>query len=157
VLAPRAAVGAAPAGLAEPGNADALPDREPLHLGPHGHDFAHDLVPRDDGKLPVAQVAVGDVEIGAAHAAGPNPHQDLLRVRSRYRDVGADERLPRNDDLHGFHDRSSLPPVESVALRSPSRKPSSGRAIPRPNAITLNSSPISAGLSSFCTPATAFA
>ena len=45
--------------------------------------------------------------------------------------------------------------VQSLPSRSPRAKPRSGAVMPRPTASTLNSSPISASDSSFCTGATA--
>ena len=41
-------------------------------------------------------------------------------------------------------------PIQSNLDRSPRRKPASGWSSSMPSAITLNSSPISAGLVSFC-------
>ena len=52
--------------------------------------------------------------------------------------------------------RPGLPTqVQSLPSRSPRAKPRSGAVMPRPTASTLNSSPISASDSSFCTGATA--
>jgi hypothetical protein len=47
----------------------------------------------DQGQLRVAQLAVEDVQIGAANAAGANSDQQLIRARRRVGDLGLFERF----------------------------------------------------------------
>ena len=79
VLAAGAAVAALAAGPAEPRDPDPLPGLEALRPLPRPLDGADDLVAGDERQLRLGQVAVDDVEVGAADAAGVHPHQHLPR------------------------------------------------------------------------------
>ena len=73
------AIGADAAGVAEPGNADALAHLQPLDPGADRIDPADDLVARDDRHLRVGQFAIDDMQIGAADAAGGHLHANFAR------------------------------------------------------------------------------
>src|SRR5580658_6365453 len=78
VLAPAPAIGAMPAGMAEPGHADARAGRERDPFA-RSLDPAYDLMPRNDRQLGVGQLAVDDMQIGAADAAGLDAQPNLPR------------------------------------------------------------------------------
>ena len=77
VLAAGAAIGAGAAGGAEPGNADAVADRERRHAGPDRLDAADDLVTGHDRIAEIGKLAIHDVKVGAANAARRDAHQNL--------------------------------------------------------------------------------
>ena len=71
-----AAIGASPVGVAEPSHADA---RAKLEADPCADrvDAADNLMARHDGQLGVGQLAVDDMEVGAADTASLDPHANL--------------------------------------------------------------------------------
>ena len=79
VLGAAPAEAAAPARPAEPGDADAVADRDIAHAVAERLDRADDLVAEDERQCRVGQLAVDDVQVGAADAAGPHPDQHLAR------------------------------------------------------------------------------
>ena len=92
------------AALTQPRDSYAAPDGQlhPLATGLHP---AHHLVPRHDPRAPGGQVALDEVQIGAADPPGRDMHPDLARTR-RAALPGALAQRPR---LHGprpleFHD-----------------------------------------------------
>src|SRR5215212_2533952 len=107
VLVTRGAVGALPAGVAEPGNADALARREPLRPSPERIDDAHDLVAGDQRQFRMLEVALHDVEVRAAHRAGLDPHADFAGPGFRRRNLLQAERLADPSQHHGLHERRS--------------------------------------------------
>ena len=92
VLAVRAAEAASPVRPAEPGHADAIVVLESSAALLHRGD---DLVAEDQGKLRPGQLAVCDVQVGAAHAAGADFEQDLAGARFRQRTILETQRGPR--------------------------------------------------------------
>ena len=65
------AIGAMPAGMAEPGHADArVRAQKPVTPAPDRVDAADDFMAGNDRELRLCQLAVDDMEIGAADAAG---------------------------------------------------------------------------------------
>jgi hypothetical protein len=80
VLGAAPAPSAAAASVPQPGDARPLADREPSAARAEGLDLADDLVARDGGRLARGQIALGQVEIGPAHAAGRDPDADLARA-----------------------------------------------------------------------------
>jgi len=58
------------AGTAKPGNADAHAEGQAFHAAANGIDTADNLMAGDDGQFGIGQIAVDDMEIGAADAAG---------------------------------------------------------------------------------------
>ena len=78
VLPPGEAVVAAAAGLPQPGDPHQVAPLEPAHGRARGDDQAHHLVPRHHGAPVRRQLAVHDVQVGAADAAGQAPHEYLV-------------------------------------------------------------------------------
>src|SRR5207249_9810834 len=87
ILLPADAELALPAGVPQPGDADAVTDRE-LVAGIRADlgDFADHLVARDHVRPMYRQVPLGDVQIGAAHTAGVHGDQEFTRTWPRYLD-----------------------------------------------------------------------
>ena len=77
VLAACRAVLAAPARPRQPGHADAVTRDGQLHARPGLLDGTHDLVPEDEGELRLRELAVCDMEVGAAQPAGGHRDADL--------------------------------------------------------------------------------
>ena len=73
----RPAVGTGAAGMAEPGNADAPSGPERRHAVAGPVDDADDLVTGHDRQTRIRQLAVDDVQVGPADAAGLDADQDL--------------------------------------------------------------------------------
>jgi len=65
--------------VAEPWDAHTLPHAEPFDAGPNRIDPADDLMARDDRHLWVGQLAIDDMQIRAADAAGGHLHANLAR------------------------------------------------------------------------------
>ena len=104
VLPARAAVGAGPAGVAEPRDADAATGRERgWRPTPQAIDLAHDLVAGDQRQLGMRQFAVDHVQIGPADGAGPDPHQNLARAGDRVGDLRRAQRPSGGVEDHGEH------------------------------------------------------
>jgi hypothetical protein len=80
ILAPGAAIGARAAGEAEPGHADAHPRLQAAHTLAERLNVADDLMPGNQRQLGFRQLAVDDVEIGAADAASGDAQPHLLRT-----------------------------------------------------------------------------
>ena len=72
------AVAAFAAGVAQPRHADAVADIEAFGRRAFFGDDADDFMPGNDRQLAVSEVAIDDVQIGAAHAAGANLDQQLI-------------------------------------------------------------------------------
>ena len=89
--------------MAEPRDADPLPDRERRRARTAGQHLAHDLVARDQRQLGVGKLAVDDVKIGAADRAGLDPHQHLARAGNRIGELGRTQRPARRVEHHGEH------------------------------------------------------
>ncbi len=90
---------------------------------------ADDLVPRNDRELGLCQVAVDDVQVGAAHAAGGDPDQDLpgprhghLALDERERRMGRGEHHRARPRLHVTAVPSSARAASGLRIRSPSRR-----------------------------------
>ena len=88
-------IGADAAGVAEPRNADALTELEPLDAPPERIDAADDLMPRDDGQTRLGQFAVDHVQVGAAHPAGAHLDPNLARAGLPILKLGPFERSLR--------------------------------------------------------------
>jgi hypothetical protein len=67
--------------VAKPWNAHTLPHAEPFDTGPNRIDSADDLMARDNRQLWVRQLAIDDMQIRAADAAGGHLHSNLARPR----------------------------------------------------------------------------
>jgi hypothetical protein len=79
VLSPRATVLAFSASPAEPRDADAITDFESFHRASDLHHLPNDLVPQHERESWVGEIAVGDMQISSAHAAGRDCEEYLAR------------------------------------------------------------------------------
>src|ERR1051325_4959971 len=101
ILALRSTIAAVAIGPAEPRNTDSVSDCKlwSLDFGIWNfHDASDDLVAED-----VRQLAIDDVEIGAADRAGGNAHQQLAGGRSWLWHVAERERFSRFIENHRDH------------------------------------------------------
>jgi hypothetical protein len=88
----------------EPGDADAVAERrlgDSLAEACHG---PHDLMSQHERQLGVRQLAVEDVKVGAADAAGMHLHQHLASPGGWHRDVGKPKRGSRFFEDHCPHE-----------------------------------------------------
>ena len=81
VLSPRGAEAADPAGVRQPGHPDAVTLPPAGAPGTELVDHTDDLVPWRDPRPAWDQVALGEVEVRPAHAAGPDAHPHLAGPR----------------------------------------------------------------------------
>jgi predicted N-acetyltransferase YhbS len=66
--------------VTQPGDADAITDGEFVaRLRANSHYFGDHFVSRYDVGPVYGQVSLGNMQIGAAHAAGPHRDQQLIR------------------------------------------------------------------------------
>src|SRR5215216_551395 len=103
VFAPAPAIRAHLAGVAEPRHANALPAREPTDAVANDGDAANDLVAGDDRQLGVRQLAVDDMQVGAADAARRNLDHNLAGGRRRHRPLPHHERAAGPLEDHCAH------------------------------------------------------
>ncbi len=85
VLGPAQAVRARPVGTAQPRDAHPVTDREAAHPGPEPGHRADDLVPRRHPGAAHRQIALGDMEVGAAHPARAHVHEQFVIPRAGQR------------------------------------------------------------------------
>jgi hypothetical protein len=81
VLPACAAIRTYAAGEAKPWNTHALAECKSADAGSQCRYTSHNLMARDDGQLGVGQLAINDMKVRAAHAAGRNLHQDFTFCR----------------------------------------------------------------------------
>ncbi len=139
VLVAGEAVGAEPAGVAEPGHADARAGREAHDAGAERVDTTDDAAPRDHGQQRVREDAVDDVKVRGADAAGADLDPHLPGTRAALRELAplerrADPRQPHR--LHGTSRRgTACIKAATVLLRcartGASAPPAAGPAGPR--------------------------
>jgi hypothetical protein len=114
VLGAAPAIGAAAVDRAQPRHADPVADREPTGSRPERLDLSHDLVSRSDTGPARGQVTLGEMQVGAAHAATRDPDQDVGRRRLRPITIDSPKRpgidRPRSVDHPGPH---QLLPIRS--------------------------------------------
>ena len=107
VLAARPAEGADAAGRGEPGDAGPVADAPAGGLGAHRDDPAHRLVSGHDRQPPGGEIALRQLEVGAADRAGGNRQHDLVRRRPGIgaidRHEGAARRRRRRPQLQRVH------------------------------------------------------
>jgi hypothetical protein len=84
----------------EPGDPDAVSDREPLALVANFVDLADDLMTRHRGRTVRRDVALGEVQISSAHATRSNAHPDLAWTGIGHTTIAATERI-RSDGSGG--------------------------------------------------------
>ena len=92
VLVTADAPAAAPARVAQPGDPGALARLEAGGTRPDRIDDADDLVTGNDAPTPRLDVALGEVEVGAAHAARRDADADLARSGHRTRSADGNQR-----------------------------------------------------------------
>jgi hypothetical protein len=89
VLATRQAEAAAAAGAVQPGDADALAERQAVararraQAGAESGDLADDLMAGDDRRAPRGELTLDHVQVGAADAAGAHAQQHFVLARHR--------------------------------------------------------------------------
>src|SRR6266536_6018836 len=103
VFAVPGAEAAVTAGRAEPGDPDAVTDPESLGAGTERIHRAHDLMPRDQGQAPLTELALDDMQVGAARAAGSHPHPHFSRSRLGHGPINRYERRSRDGGRSGQH------------------------------------------------------
>ena len=123
-------------GLVQPRHADAVADgerrrarlaarRDELGAGSEGDDLADDLMAGHDGRAVRRQLALQDVQVGAADAAGQHPQQDLARTRLGHRELDEPERRlcrgSRRRQLHRAHRPGDVGHVDHLAQPLPGR------------------------------------
>jgi hypothetical protein len=100
VLRAGAAVVAFTAGAGQPRDARAIADLELRDRGAPLANAADDLMTWNHRVVSLWQLAIEQVQIGAAHAAGGDVQQHLVRAQGRQRDRLADERRARRAQSH---------------------------------------------------------
>jgi hypothetical protein len=81
VLAPRATISAVTAGLAKPGDADALSDPKSIHSGAECGNTTDDFMAWYQRQLRLRKLSVDDVQIRSANAARIDVDRDFARLR----------------------------------------------------------------------------
>ena len=97
--------------------ADAVTDGKARLLGPACHHDSDDLVPWRDRIVDIRQLAIDEVQIRAAHAAGLDPDQELPGSRGRQPQLGERERCTVREQPHGVHGSLTPRAWRAVALR----------------------------------------
>ncbi len=103
VLASRRAILAMTAGAAEPGHAHAFALALLVDTLPACCDRAHDLVARHHGQSRIGELAVDEVKIRSANAAGVNRDQHLAGTGRRAAALGPLQRSARRFKNHCPH------------------------------------------------------
>ena len=93
--------------MAEPGHADPRAELE-VDAFADRLDAADDLVPRHDRQLGIGQLAVDDMQVGAAYAAGLDPNPNLPRSGRRIGPLLHHQPFAGPPEDHGAHDRICL-------------------------------------------------
>src|SRR5574338_505170 len=123
LLAAAQAVLATAAGRPQRLDPHALADGQPIDARAELVDHADDLVPGDhrEGAGNTGPVALDHVQVGAAHAAGSDPYDDLTRPGSRPIDLDHVQRLRLDGSAglenDGFHGSPGLQAVRSASRR----------------------------------------
>jgi hypothetical protein len=91
--------------MAKPREADALARFQTLDIGADCVDPADNFVARDDRRQQVGELAVEDVQIGAANAAGGNADTDFAGSGMPVRQFGPFKSGPGGLQHHRLHGR----------------------------------------------------
>ena len=91
------------AGTPQPGNADPLAKRKAFDPGAFFDDDADDFVAENERQSGLRQIAVDDVQVGPADAAGPHLEHDLPSPGAWPRHFGQSQGLARCIQNHRFH------------------------------------------------------
>ena len=140
---------ALPAGMAEPGDADPLAGGKAARSWTDPVDHADDLVAGDHPGPLGPKITLGQVEVGAAHAAHPDPHPDLTRpglgTGSSIRRSGRSAIGPGRSTAHA----GMVPASATERIRPRRHRPAGGRRAggerPRSGRPHLMDSPIAPG------------
>ena len=103
VLAAGPAEAAGAAGPTQPRDAHPRARRESCDVRAERDDVADDLVAEDERELGIGQLAVGDVQVGAAYAARGDPEQHLVRPGSGLGQARFAQRTPCGVEEHRAH------------------------------------------------------
>ena len=103
IFPPIATVSALPAGSAKPRHADALPDVKRIDAVANHIDAADDFVTGHDGKFGIGQLAINDVQVGAAHPTCRYANSDLANCRPWIGRFHKPERRARPLQHHCLH------------------------------------------------------
>ena len=87
------AIAADAVGSAQPCNSDAIAGFEPMALRAKLFDDTDDLMSGNDARMFGREVALRKVKIGAADAAGDDPHQDFALARNGTRFIHETQRI----------------------------------------------------------------
>jgi hypothetical protein len=117
------------ASAAQPRNADTSTDGKTGHAATDHVDAADDLVTGDDRQFGIGQVAVDDMKVRAAHAAGANFDADFAIRGLGVRPFNQTKRFPRPFQHHRSHWRSRSELCRQVRRRR-RPKPASEAAAP---------------------------
>jgi hypothetical protein len=94
--------------MPEPGNANSIPHGKPDIALTHGSHASDNLVSGNERKLGVRQVAVDDVEIGAADGARRNFDKHLAGTRTRRLPLNQPQGMASSLEHHRLHASTSL-------------------------------------------------
>jgi len=114
ILPARAAEGAPATGPAQPRNAYARAGGKPFRALTVLDDFTDNFVPRHEREFWPNQVAVENVQIGAAHPASAHADEKLPALRLRNRQIGFIEQPARFAENHRAHEEIGLRAVRFV-------------------------------------------
>ena len=107
VLSPVEAEPTGSTGVAQPGNSHPFSQAEPGTARTEGVDHPHHLMAGNHQPMSRGQIALGKVQIGAAHPARPNVHPDLHGPRHRHLTIDPNQRSAvdrsRRVDCPGTH------------------------------------------------------
>jgi hypothetical protein len=96
--------------VAQPRDADAVPKSELIDAWTHSGDTADDFVAGDDRQARLGQVAIDDMQVGAADAAGSDLHKHLSGPGSRVGNGPVLQDQAGSVENHCFHWRHTLGP-----------------------------------------------
>jgi hypothetical protein len=95
------------AGVAQPGNADALTKAMVVNAGSDSIDAPDNLMSRNDRIFDVRQFAIQNMQIGSADAASADLHADLTSLWHGVRKLGHHEFRSRPVENHRAHSQTS--------------------------------------------------
>ena len=115
VLLAAPAIAAFAASVSEPGNADPLSDLERGYTLAERFDPTDHLVARNDGVVYVRQLAVDDMQIGPADAAGIDPDAHIAGAGCRILPFLQLKRRAGRRQNHGLHCVATLPKYPTIS------------------------------------------
>src|ERR1700693_2455391 len=100
---PARAVRADAACMTPPGNSDTLSDGEPLDAVADCVHSAHNFMSGNDGDTRIGKLAVDDMKVRPANAAGAHPDANLVRTGGPIRKLRPFQRLSQRLQHHRLH------------------------------------------------------